>query len=582
MCAHCDSGAAVRAARFCEPVDYWCDWGLRDIAVPILLHGFSLGTIFCGQKALDNEAEDAAGIDKLKKFAQDNGLTAELSTLLDLRTNADKATVEQIRQMKGFLWATSQAISRAVTSRLGQSSGERVQALRAKIEERRDEIRHKLSALAGRPGIDDFWERFKGILESLTDLLDCLGIAVCLSYNGRADLVCSHGLPIKDKSLKSLPETSILTSTLERLDGLQRFRVEPGRRQPDCIICKQVLSEHRNVHIILYAKSRLELDKYLHLFAFFDPSLPARYNLLLHQRERQLSRIMSETVNLYWLLEQQQTLKSKLKEKDEYLRNVFHEVKQPLHSIVAYCHNLADPDFPHERKQRIPRYVVEIGKHISMMLGCLEYASRGERDIIRQDELRAAATNLSKMLIDCAIDMQGYSEQRKAKIHVEVNTTDPAGKIYVDKSAFQMAIGNVLFNAVKYSVPLTPITVAAKRENNRTVITVTSTGVGIPKDLWERVFERGFRVDEATSYSQSGLGIGLFVTREIMRAMGGHAYIKESEPLGWRHGQFALHRNVVALDLPGPDAPASGGKRAARGPADGPPRNKGNEEDDPE
>lgn len=46
LCIRCDERRAQEAAELGGPKDYWCDWGLRDIAVPIMLHGFSVGTTF--------------------------------------------------------------------------------------------------------------------------------------------------------------------------------------------------------------------------------------------------------------------------------------------------------------------------------------------------------------------------------------------------------------------------------------------------------------------------------------------------------------------------------------------------------
>lgn len=127
------------------------------------------------------------------------------------------------------------------------------------------------------------------------------------------------------------------------------------------------------------------------------------------------------------------------------------------------------------------------------------------------------------------------------------NTID---EIYVDKDRLEMVLTNVLFNAVKYSFPATQVDVWAERDSKKGVVVyLTNFGIELPSDKWEQVFARDYRTPTARLYSQGGLGIGLFVTRELMKLMGGEVYIVESTPTGRSYKGYPEHRNTFALVL---------------------------------
>ena len=103
----------------------------------------------------------------------------------------------------------------------------------------------------------------------------------------------------------------------------------------------------------------------------------------------------------------------------------------------------------------------------------------------------------------------------------------PAGSmINGDKSRLHQVIENLLTNASKYSSPSSHIDLAAELDDSRLFVQVVDRGIGIPKDEVDKVFDYFYRADTGAGNRVPGLGLGLFITREIVNAHGGNLTIK--------------------------------------------------------
>ncbi len=102
----------------------------------------------------------------------------------------------------------------------------------------------------------------------------------------------------------------------------------------------------------------------------------------------------------------------------------------------------------------------------------------------------------------------------------------------VDELRLVQVVQNLIQNAVKYSPHGGPVTVTLSRDNNAAVIAVADRGIGIPKDAQEKLFTRFYRAANAESNHINGLGVGLYVVREIVRLHGGEVSVESVEGAG--------------------------------------------------
>lgn len=117
--------------------------------------------------------------------------------------------------------------------------------------------------------------------------------------------------------------------------------------------------------------------------------------------------------------------------------------------------------------------------------------------------------------------------------------TLPACLIYGDERLLARAFDNVLENAVRYNRPAGSVTVSAtmhdsgdERESATVMIRVDDSGPGIPRADWEKVFERFYRVDRSRARHTGGKGLGLAITREVLRVFGGAIAVHTSSDAG--------------------------------------------------
>jgi signal transduction histidine kinase len=108
--------------------------------------------------------------------------------------------------------------------------------------------------------------------------------------------------------------------------------------------------------------------------------------------------------------------------------------------------------------------------------------------------------------------------------------------VYGDKDRIGQVITNFLSNAITYSADSTEIMVKTSATNQRVTLAVQDFGLGIAKEKQPYVFERFYRVAGTTERTHPGLGIGLYVSREIIKRQGGSIWVKSEKGKGSTFG----------------------------------------------
>jgi signal transduction histidine kinase len=97
--------------------------------------------------------------------------------------------------------------------------------------------------------------------------------------------------------------------------------------------------------------------------------------------------------------------------------------------------------------------------------------------------------------------------------------------VLADPDRLERILMNLLTNALKYSAPGTPVTVALARRDGQVVTAVSDQGPGIPPDELPHLFERYYRARE-TRERKEGLGLGLYITKGLVEAHGGRLWVE--------------------------------------------------------
>ncbi|HEY5951279.1 MAG TPA: ATP-binding protein [Kofleriaceae bacterium] len=197
--------------------------------------------------------------------------------------------------------------------------------------------------------------------------------------------------------------------------------------------------------------------------------------------------------------------------KDEFLAVLGHELRNPLAPIssAASLMRLRTPES--NELDVIERQV----KHMSRLIDDLLDISR----IVRgQLELQRSVHDLAA-LVEKATEMVMPRRQRSGhRFEIEV----PTG-IYIDGDAQRLVqvLTNILVNAIKFSSASEPIKIAARRDGERVVITVTDHGIGMDDSMLKKAFEPFVQARQDSDRASGGLGLGLAIARRLTELHGG-------------------------------------------------------------
>ena len=201
----------------------------------------------------------------------------------------------------------------------------------------------------------------------------------------------------------------------------------------------------------------------------------------------------------------------------EFSANVSHELKTPLQGIIGSAELLESGMV---KQEDTPRFVGHIRKEAARLVNLIE-------DIIRLSQLDEGVELPSEQvdMLALAKDVQEILASSAAEKGVKINVTGNGFTIKGVRRMLQEIIYNLCDNAIKYNVPGGNVMIHA--ENNRLV--VSDTGIGIPAEHRDRIFERFYRVDKSHSKASGGTGLGLSIVKHAVQYHHGKIAL-ESEP----------------------------------------------------
>lgn len=190
----------------------------------------------------------------------------------------------------------------------------------------------------------------------------------------------------------------------------------------------------------------------------------------------------------------------------EFSANVSHELKTPLTSIMGYAEIIENGI---AKKDDIPRFANQIHSEAARLLTLIE-------DIIRLSRLDEGDSKPEFEEIElcelCKSVIGELSEKARGK-NVEISFEGVPSSIYGIKSLLHEMIYNLCDNAINYNKENGSVTVKLLKDNGKTKLSVTDTGIGIASEHLERIFERFYRADKSHSKDTGGTGLGLSIVK---------------------------------------------------------------------
>jgi len=214
-------------------------------------------------------------------------------------------------------------------------------------------------------------------------------------------------------------------------------------------------------------------------------------------------------------------LKKLEKVRTEFLGNVSHELRTPIFAVQGFIETLLngaieDPKVNRMFLQKAYHHTENLNNLLNDLINI---------SMIESGEMRMSFRyfNLYSYLEELIADIKQEADEKNIELILHPFKTKL--KVFGDKDRLKQALNNLVLNSIKYTEK-GKVEIFVEEKDDQAKIVVRDTGIGIPEDDLERIFERFYRVDKGRSREVGGTGLGLAIVKHILDAHGSKVYVK--------------------------------------------------------
>lgn len=214
------------------------------------------------------------------------------------------------------------------------------------------------------------------------------------------------------------------------------------------------------------------------------------------------------------------------KQKDEFLGIASHELKTPVTSIKAYTQVLEKmirKEGDEKKANMVHKMDIQLNR-LTGLIGDLLDVTKIQSGKMTFNPVDFDFDTLVNEMVD---EIQHTTSQHRIELDVNSNVS-----VYADKERIGQVIVNFLSNAIKYSNDAESIFVASYLYDDEVILSVRDFGIGISRDLQHLVFDQFYRVGGNLQHTYPGLGLGLYISSEIVKNEGGRIWVESEEGEG--------------------------------------------------
>jgi PAS domain S-box-containing protein len=210
--------------------------------------------------------------------------------------------------------------------------------------------------------------------------------------------------------------------------------------------------------------------------------------------------------------------------KSAFLANMSHEIRTPLNSILGFTRLMADPEIDAVKKHRFSRIINNNGSQLlSIINGLLDFSliETGQIKLLKKSFV------IEKIILEVQNDFMQTAQDKGIDIIIATQISKSETIVESDLSRLRQVISNVVDNAVKFTNSGS-VELGLTHDQDSINIVVKDTGIGIPTDFWNHIFDRFQQADRTNARKFGGNGLGLAISKHIIELMGGKIWF-ESE-----------------------------------------------------
>jgi PAS domain S-box-containing protein len=230
--------------------------------------------------------------------------------------------------------------------------------------------------------------------------------------------------------------------------------------------------------------------------------------------------------------------------KSDFVAAVSHELRTPLTSIYGFAETLLRQDvlFGEQERRTFIQYIASESERLSGIVDqLLNVAQLDAGDLHVEPEVVDVAAVVSEV-VETANESAGVNEHR-----FEVDLPGEPLAAAADREKLRQVFSILVENALKYSPNGGTVTVGARRTDDAVEVRVVDQGVGIPAGERDRIFRKFYRAESTVRDGGGGTGLGLFIAKELVSAMGGRIWVDSEEGAG---SSFAFELPAHGLKVP--------------------------------
>ncbi|GAA4298942.1 ATP-binding protein [Aestuariibaculum suncheonense] len=283
------------------------------------------------------------------------------------------------------------------------------------------------------------------------------------------------------------------------------------------------------------------------IFLAFVLSLLIFFYLQAKKSSREAIESNETLIKLNKTLKQEKDRAKKASQaKTEFLSNMSHEIRTPLHAIIGFIELLKSDNLEPTHKE----YIDLMDKSSSNLLGLVN-------DILDFDKIESGNTELEEVTFTPLNKIQKLLEVNqflfvKKNLYLKTNFNNVSGSTVIgDLNKLLQVINNLLKNALKFTknggVTFTYSETIIK-EQLKLAITIEDTGIGIPKDKLDTIFNRFTQIENSIKKEHEGSGLGLAICKNLVKMMGGDIIVESEHNQGTKFTVsflFNITKNTV-------------------------------------
>lgn len=208
------------------------------------------------------------------------------------------------------------------------------------------------------------------------------------------------------------------------------------------------------------------------------------------------------------LMKENEEVLNASKVRQEFTSNVSHELKTPLHVISGYAELIKEGIVKDSDVKEFGEKIYSEASRMSKLVEDIMKISKLESDkTIEKTQLK-----LKNIVVSIVDSLMIEADKKNVKFKLSLNDCSIRGNY----DSIYSLIFNLVDNAIKYNKTNGKITIKLQEVSNNVILSVKDTGIGIPKEDLDRIFERFYRVDKSRSKDSGGTGLGLAIVKHSL------------------------------------------------------------------